>query len=139
MHHELEKLADTLHVSEATTINGWLEPEDAQRIIRTSDIFVMPSFSESFGVAAAEASSYGLPVIASDVGGVPEIVRDGETGILIQPGDEAGLAEAIRRLAKDEKLRRSMGEAGRRLVAEKYDFEKCLDMMERIYRKILAA
>jgi len=139
MKSELEQLADTLDVTSAATIRGWVEPEDAQRIIRQSDIFVMPSQSESFGVAAVEAASYGLPVIASDVGGVPEIVDDGVTGILIKPGDEAGLAQAIIRLATDKDLRRSMGEAGRRLVAEKYDFEKCLDRMEAVYRKVLKA
>jgi len=137
MHHELQILADTLNVTAAVTIHGWKEPEEAQRIIRLGDIFVMPSYLESFGVAAVEAASYGLPVIASNVGGVPEIVRDGDTGILIPPGDEARLAQAIRRLATDEKLRYSMGDAGRRLVAEKYDFEKCLDKMEAIYRKVL--
>lgn len=139
MQQELITLTNTLHITDVATIRGWVEPEEAQRIIRAGDIFVMPSYSESFGVAAVEAASYGLPVIASDVGGVPEVVHDGETGILIHPGDEVALADAIVRLAKDEKLRRSMGEAGRRLVAEKYDFEKCLDMMEAIYGRVLAA
>jgi L-malate glycosyltransferase len=138
MQQELEQLAVSLKVTDVATIHGWMEPDEARQIIRQSDIFVMPSLSESFGVAAAEAASYGLPVVASDVGGVPEIVRDGDTGLLIPPGDEAALAEAILRLAQDGQLRQSMGNAGRRLVAEKYDFEKCLDKMEAVYQKVLA-
>ncbi len=138
MQSELERLAETLNITSAVAIHGWMEPDEAQRIIRAGDIFVMPSLSESFGVAAAEAASYGLPVVATNVGGVPEIVRDGDTGLLIPPGDEAALAEAILRLAQDGNLRQSMGKAGRRLVAEKYDFEKCLDKMEAVYQKVLA-
>lgn len=138
MHRQLQRMAESLKIAAVVTIDGRVEPEEAGRKVGQGDIFVMPSYSESFGVAAVEAASYGLPVIASNIGGIPEVVEDGITGLLIPPGDEEKLAQAILRLAGDSECRRSMGEAGRRMVSEKYDIERCLDKMETVYRKALA-
>lgn len=106
-------------------------------ILKGFDIFVVPSLSESFGVAAVEASACGLPVIASRVGGLPEVIEDEITGILVSPGDQQALTVALRRLIDSPELRRKMGEAGRLRVEQRYSWEKSVDIMDSLYRGIL--
>jgi glycosyltransferase involved in cell wall biosynthesis len=106
-------------------------------LLQEHHIMVMPSREEAFGVAVLEAAACGRPVIASRVGGVPEVLRDGETGLLVPPGDEAALAEAILRLARDLETCRRMGEAGRSFVQKKYLWENSLDRMTRLYESII--
>jgi glycosyltransferase involved in cell wall biosynthesis len=132
----LEALAESLKVSDAVTIHGWVMPEQAKQIIREADIMVMPSYRESFGVAAVEASYFGLPVIATKVGGVPEIVRNSETGILIEPGDGEALTAAMKRLAESAALRSKMGRAGHEFVLRAYSFADSVESMETIYRRV---
>jgi glycosyltransferase involved in cell wall biosynthesis len=81
------------------------------------DLFVYPSLHEGLGSAILDAMSFGLPVVASAVDGIPEIVHDGENGLLVPPADEGRLAEALGRLAGDAALRKRLGEAGRRTAA----------------------
>jgi L-malate glycosyltransferase len=102
-------------------------------VLRKIDIFVVPSLSESFGVAAIEASACGVPVVASRVGGLPEAVIDGKTGILVPPGDPKALAGALERLIGSEELRARFGQNGRRFVEQCYAWEHCVDLMEQVY------
>lgn len=131
----LQKMAEELGVQSLIELRGWVEMAEARRLIRESDIMIMPSYRESFGVAALEATAAGVPVIATNTGGIPEIIENDYNGILISPGDEPALTEAIVRLADDPLLRGRMGEAGRKIARERFDFEDCLDRMEELYRK----
>lgn len=88
---------------------------------RCMAIQAMPSFSEGMPNVALEGMYMGLPLIASNVGGIPEVLVDGQTGLLVPPGDEDSLASALLRLAADEGARRAMGDAGRRRVREEFD------------------
>ncbi len=133
----LEKLASELKVSDRATIRGWQSMDETARLIEDADIMVMPSRRESFGVAALEAISYGVPVIASRVGGLPEIIRHGVNGILVPSDDIKALTAAILRLAADPELRLRMGKTGHMIAAEEFDFEDCLDRMEELYEKAL--
>lgn len=90
-------------------------------------VSVMPSYSESFGVAALESAAMRVPVVASRVGGIPDTVLDGETGLLVPPGSPSALAEAITRLLHDGPLRHRMGEAGRAFVESRYAWDRTLD------------
>jgi len=85
-------------------------------LLAQCDIFVMPSLREALGVAAIEALSMEVPVVATQVGGIPEVVRDGVTGLLVPPASPRALAEALLRLAENEDLRQRMGREGRRDV-----------------------
>ena len=93
---------------------------------------MIPSLRESFGAAALESSAMCVPVIASDVGGLPDTVRDGETGLLVPPGSPEALADAIVALLSDDQRRRRMGMAGREWVRKNYSWSDALDQWERV-------
>ena len=102
---------------------GERKPEEISAILATGDLFVWPGFGEAYGLAYLEAQAVGLPVVAQDIAGVPEVVDNGETGILTQPGDAEEYASAITRLLTDGDARREMGEAARRFVHEQRSLE----------------
>jgi N-acetyl-alpha-D-glucosaminyl L-malate synthase BshA len=106
-------------------------------VLRQSALFLLPSETESFGLAALEAMACGLPVVASNVGGIPEVVVDGEVGLLAPAGDVAAMARHARRLLTDEALRRRFGEAARRRAETCFRLEPAVDRYEAIYRRVL--
>jgi glycosyltransferase involved in cell wall biosynthesis len=92
--------------------HGHVAGEEKRRLIAAADALVMPSIvREVFGISIAEAYAFGKPVIAARIGGMPELVRPGETGLLVEPGDEAGLQEALCALAADPARVRAMAPA----------------------------
>ncbi|HLW00778.1 MAG TPA: glycosyltransferase family 4 protein [Ktedonobacterales bacterium] len=99
------------------------DPELMQ-LYAKSDLFVLPTLADCFGVALIEAMATGLPVVATQVGGVPDIVEDGHQGFLVQPNDEAALADRVERLLPDAALRRRMGVQARARVLAHFDADK---------------
>ncbi|HEX3085434.1 MAG TPA: glycosyltransferase, partial [Pyrinomonadaceae bacterium] len=97
-----------------------------------------PSEQESFGLAALEAMACELPVIASRVGGLPEVVDDGETGFLSPVGDIEKMADDVVRLVSDRKFRRQMGRAARASAIERYSTHKIIPQYIEFYERILA-
>jgi len=96
-------------------------------------IFVIPSYQESFGVAALEASAMGLPVIGSAVGGIPEVVVDNKTGLLVQSGDIEALRDALLSLINNPQLRTGMGRKGRQFVEKNYIWSENVDNLHKEY------
>jgi glycosyltransferase involved in cell wall biosynthesis len=92
-------------------------------LLRTADIFALPSFAEGIPVALMEAMAEGLPCISTTACGIPELIRSGQDGLLVGPGDAEGLTEALGALAADAELRRRLGEAGRKRVLEEFNLE----------------
>jgi glycosyltransferase involved in cell wall biosynthesis len=135
----LEALARELHIEERVEFRGDVAHDDVPAVLGEIDIFVMPSRAEGFGVAALEAAATGLPVVASRVHGIPDVVRHGETGLLVHPRDVAGLAGAIEQLAGDRTLRQQMGRAGRAFVEERYRWEENCAQMDLLYRELLGS
>jgi glycosyltransferase involved in cell wall biosynthesis len=113
--------------------------EDVPEILAAADLFVLSSASEGLPMTILEAMAAGLPVVASRVGGVPEAVLDGETGLLVPPGRPASLAAAIERLLEDTSLRRSMGRAGLARVRERFDIASFQRAHVDLYRRELAS
>jgi L-malate glycosyltransferase len=138
---ELQTLVAQLGLQAQATLTGPINHQDIPKYLHTFDIFVVPSLTnrESFGVAAVEASACGLPVIASNVGGLPEVVLDGQTGLLVPPGDITALAQAISRLLSDPLLRQKMGHAGRQFVLANYRWIDNAKLMEQLYEEVLAS
>jgi len=96
----------------------------------------LPSLFEPFGIVLLEAMAAGLPVIASNVGGIPEVVADGDSGVLVEPGNPGALADAILRLCQDERRRREMGRDGK-VRASRYAWESVTPQIHAVYQQAL--
>jgi len=101
------------------------------------DIYVNVSLEESFGVSVLEASACGRPVVASDVGGLPEVVRQGYTGYLVEPDNSRATAQAVYQLIKDPALRKKMGAQGREWVQHQYSLDSSVEKMVSVYRRLI--
>lgn len=108
-----------------------------EEVLSISDLFLLPSEMESFGLAALEAMSCEVPVVASRVGGVPEVVRDGENGFLVEVRDVAEIAKKSLIILKDEKLAGRMGKKGRQIAVEQFSPDKVIPLYEEYYEKVL--
>ena len=128
----MRKLADSSGVGDQTVFAG--ELENARTAYAAMDAFVLPSAQpEPFGGVVMEAMSLGLPVIGTDIGGTPDQIADGETGILVPPADSDSLASAIEKLFADPQLRLSMGRAGRCRVEKEFPISAMVERLEKIY------
>ncbi len=110
---------------------------DSEALMKEFDVFCLPSLSEGLSSAILSAMANHLPVIATQVGGIPELVRDGETGILTPPGESAPLSEALARLLDSESMRTSFGRAGRRRIEREFTLSLKLDQSERLLQDLL--
>lgn len=110
---------------------------DLPTVLRGAAAFLLPSETESFGLAALEAMACGLPVIASAVGGLPEVILDGETGFLRPVGDVDAMAACATRLMDDEPLRRRMAAAARHRAGTQFRVEPAVDRYLAVYRRVL--
>lgn len=136
---DLERLARELGIVDRTEFAGRVSYDSVHLYHQRMDVSVFPSIedSESFGVAAVEAQACGVPVVVSDVGGLPEVVLRETTGFVVPPRDVDSLASAIARLVVDHDLRRRFGEAARAHVVERFSLEACVRQLEQIYRDLL--
>jgi glycosyltransferase involved in cell wall biosynthesis len=110
---------------------------DVPALMSASDVFVMSSLWEGLGLVFLEAMATGLPVLSTRVSAIPEVVVDGETGLLVPPSDDAALADAMVRLARDAILRATLGRAGRARVRERFGLERMIDETLAVYREVL--
>jgi glycosyltransferase involved in cell wall biosynthesis len=111
---------------------------DARSLIRWFDVFVMCSVKEGLCTSILDAHVLGTPVVASRVGGIPEIVKDGETGLSVPPRDPAALGAAIARMITEPKLAARLNAAGRALVEERYSVDAMVDGTLNVYERVLA-
>jgi glycogen synthase len=116
---------------------GHVPWHDLPALYRKAEVFVMPSYYETFGISVVEAMAFGLPVVASKAGGLAEVVVDGVTGILVPPGDPRALAEATTRLLADATLRRRMGMAGRERVLAEFTLDPVVTSTLQAYDRVL--
>lgn len=111
--------------------------DDVPEIMSCSDLFVLPSVNEGFGVVLLEAMAMKCPIVATNVGGVPEVVLDGETGILVPPKDSAQLAIGIIKLLKDSSLAKRLSDGGYQRLVTCFSIEDTVLKMERLYKELL--
>lgn len=135
MEPELRAQARELGIEEAVRFMGFRL--DIPDILQALDVFVLSSLSEGLSLTLLEAEAAGLPVVATNVGGNPEVVRDGETGFLVPSGAEEPLARALARLLQDASLRARLGERGRAFYLEHYRLETMVQGYVRLYRRLM--
>ncbi|WP_300408993.1 glycosyltransferase [Lagierella sp.] len=133
----LKKLVRDLNLENFVEFPGYLSIDDLVKTYNTMDIAVFPSLQESFGVSAVEAQSCGVPVVATDVGGLPEATNPSKSSLLVKPKDENELFKAMEKLYLDEDLRKTMGHNGRKYVLEKFVLEENFSHINKIYHSVL--
>ena len=133
---QLEQRAHELGIMKRTLFLGY--QEDVAPFYAAFDAMILPSGNEGTPVSAIESLAAGRPVVATRVGGVPDVVRDGEDGFLVEPGAVDDLAERLARLARDADLRQRMGDAGRERVLPRYSVDRLVDDVDTLYRTLLA-
>jgi len=131
LEHGLKDLARELGLGEAVRFLGHVSP--VQEAIENSLAVVVPSLGEGFGMVALEAMERGRPVIAASIGGLEDLVREGETGLLVPSGEAGPLAEAMLALANDPARATAMGQAGRARAIARFPEDRCAERTEQVY------
>lgn len=132
---EAKAQAQQLGIAARVEIPGWLDVAAREKLLARTDILVLPSYAENLPMVIVEAFACGLAVIATPVGAIPEVIVDGHTGLLVQPGDDAALASAIERLVKEPGLRSLLGEGARRMYRERFEFDRYIGQLAEIWRQ----
>lgn len=132
---ELEEQAEKLKISQNVKFLG--VREDIVEILKIIDLFVLPSFSEPFGLVILEAMACGKPVIGTHIGGIPDIIEDGKTGFLVSPGDEKAQVEAIIELLTNSQRAKKMGQEGRRRVEKYFTSEAMVEKTANLYKQLI--
>jgi glycosyltransferase involved in cell wall biosynthesis len=135
--NELQNLAHKLDIARFTEFVGFVEHSIIQEFHRKLDICVYLSRQESFGVSVLESSSCGLPIVASNVGGLLEVVKDNQSGFLVEPNNPRAAAEKIQKLIDNKNLRISLGQFGRNFVVHNYSWNNSVERMLDVYKEIL--
>jgi glycosyltransferase involved in cell wall biosynthesis len=130
---ELEREAERMGVRDRVELGF---RDDVGELLDELDVVALPSWTEGLPMSVLEAMAHGRPVVATPVGGTPEVVADGETGLLVPPRDPTALAAALRRLVADPDLRRRLGDAGRRRVAERFTATAMEEQILEIYSEV---
>lgn len=133
---EARARATELGLGDAVEFLGWVGGERKDELLAEADIFVLPSYNEGLPISLLEAMSWGIPVVSTTVGGIPELIRDGTDGVLIEAGDVPALTDALTRLAGNPALRARMGRAGRAQVADAFSREAVLPRLEALYAEV---
>ena len=131
----VERLVADLGLGGSVIFTGSLD--NPLGVVRRADVIVLPSLSEGFGIALLEAMVLGRAIVASNVGGIPEVINDGATGLLVPPADSAALASAITRLLLDAPLRARLGEQAPLLVEREWSASRMVDRTAEVYEDVL--
>lgn len=135
MKQDLIDYAKELKISDKVIFTGYRE--DVDRIFSVFDVFVMPSLTEGLPLALLEAMAAGKPVIASNVGGIPTVIEDGKTGILVEPRDVAGIEKTITDLINDRDLSDTIADNGRKFVEKNFSLSVSTGRYEDLYSRLL--
>ena len=131
----LEKLVKGLSLEEYVKFVGKVPNEKVPEYMAASDVFVLPSLSEGFPVTVLEAMASGVPIIATNVGGLPEIIKDGENGFLVEPKNPEKIAEKVLLILEDDGLRERISRNNKEKV-KGYSWESVIERLEKVYLKI---
>ena len=135
----LEKLSLSLGLGESVQLLGSIPHEEVPNYLCKADVFVRPSRSEGMGNSFVESLSCGVPIIGTPVGGIPDIIEDGVTGLFARPEDPGDLAQKILRLLRDRKLQNRIAVRGQDMVRDRFSWDRIADIYSDLFRELLAA
>jgi len=127
-------MASISGIEENIKFLGWRD--DVAEVMSVFDIFVLPSLNEGMGRVLVEAMALGKPIVASDVGGIPDLVVNGENGFLVPVGNVGSLADGINRLIQSSGMRKKMGRCGKKIAAD-YSADAMVQKIDRLYWELL--
>lgn len=130
-------LAKEFEISRQTVFLGWVSGKAKDKAFKEASIFCLPSYAEGFPMAVLDAWSYGLPVITTPVGGIPDVAKDGENLLLFNPGDVAALAKQMEKLIKDTTLRNKLSKASLQLARTTFNIDVINKEIEELYKNLL--
>jgi len=133
---KVKRTIDSLDIGQFVIMLGWVDKKVKEDVLNSGHILVLPSYVEAFPMCLLEAMAKGIPVIATSVGGVRDIVDDGINGFIIRPGNVEMLTQKIESLMKDKKLRLKMGSSSYEKVSSKFSIDKTIDRMRILYQSI---
>ena len=133
----LEQRLRDLALSQQVALLSPITHQDLVDLFQASDVFVFPSTSEGFGMAAGEAMCMGLPVVATDIPGIASLIENEVSGILVAPGDPEALAKQIERVISDSELRRTLSIAGRERIIDHFSLERVTAQVAEFYRGLV--
>ncbi|HWO02174.1 MAG TPA: N-acetyl-alpha-D-glucosaminyl L-malate synthase BshA, partial [Blastocatellia bacterium] len=134
---DAEALAERLGVADWVQFVGKKPQSDILKYLSAADLFLLPSQSESFGLSALEAMACEVPVVATRVGGVPEVVEEGGCGYLLEVGDITGMAEVAIRVLSDDRERERLGKRGREIAIRRFANDRIIPQYEALYRSVI--
>jgi len=130
------ELARSLRVERSLRFPGWVDGSKKDDLLRESDVFVLPSYYEALPLGVLEAMACGVPVVATSVGGIPDVIENRVNGLLVAPGQPDALARAIVTLLTDHALRSRLREAARSDVRKQFSTESVIKDLETLYREL---
>jgi glycogen(starch) synthase len=133
----LERVVRTLGLEAAVEFPGWIPPDRVPALMNSATLVLVPSRYEAFGLTALEAAQMARPVVATRVGGLAEVVVDGETGLLVEPDDETALARAIVTLLQDPERATQLGLASRERAQRVFSLDRCAEAYDSLYRRLI--
>ncbi len=135
---EAKHLSDQLKISRQVEFLGWVDAERKEKAFQSASIFCLPSYGEGFPMAVLDAWAYGLPVVTTPVGGIPDVAKDGENMLLFAPGDVEMLARQLDRLMSDEALRERISAASRQFAQNEFNLDSINRQLGDLYEELAA-
>ncbi len=135
---EVRRFVENNGLQASVEVNGWVSHQEVGRLYDAADVLVLPSYAEGLPMSVLEAIGKGMPVVSTNVGGIPEAVIDGENGYIVAPGDVEFLAGRLTQLLKDAVLREKMGRRSLAIAKEKFSVESIGSKLESVYKEVSA-
>lgn len=134
---KLQDIIEEKDISQYFSFPGWVKKEEKEKLLKNADIFFLPSYTEAMPMSILEAMGYGLPIITTNVGGIPQLVVNGRNGYMVEPGKKDDFAKAILKLIDNDELIYRMGKESIEMADEKYSLEKHLAKIRELYDNAL--
>ena len=135
----IRKLIHENCIEKNVEFSEWVRGKEKDKILRESDVFFLPSYNEGMPMSILDAMGYGLPVVSTNVGGIPKIVHNGENGFCCEPGDVNGMADAIVCLLNNNKTMQEAAQKSIKIVKDKYSLNSHIALLEKVYQEVMSA